>query len=195
MAYSDFNWITDRLAVGGFVFESDDLPFDAVLSMETQAPVALRDLVRSGRVDYRWLSIVDGHSWETREVIVRRFNQASELIHDWLGDGKRVLVHCHAGVSRSVTAVTWYLMRYEGYSWDDALRIVRESRQIALPNIRFEAVMRAAGGERIDDHWIESRAREFCALMEPWGVLDAPERIRNDLTLLGLLPEREAISS
>src|SRR5579872_950655 len=118
MPYTDFNWITDRLAVGGFISEPDDLPFDAVLSLETHSPVALAELVRSGRVDYRWLSIVDGHSWEPRDSIVQRFNEASELIDSWLKEGKCVLVHCHAGVSRSVTAVTWYLMRFADYSWD-----------------------------------------------------------------------------
>src|SRR5579872_3416077 len=102
MAYTDYHWISDRLAVGSFVYEPDDeFPFNAVLSLETWAPPALRELVRSAQVDYRWYSIIDGYSWEQHGDIVVRFDAAADQIHDWLSNGCTVLVHCTAGISRS----------------------------------------------------------------------------------------------
>jgi protein-tyrosine phosphatase len=44
-----------------------------------------------------------------------------------------VLVHCMAGVSRSVTLVTAYLMKYRSMALQDALNYVRSRR----PVVRF----------------------------------------------------------
>ena len=55
-----------------------------------------------------------------------------------------LLVHCHAGVSRSVSAVIYYLMQWYHFSYDEALEIVRQSRPIANPNPGFEHQLRYA---------------------------------------------------
>ncbi len=162
MPYTNYNWIRDGLAIGGLVSEPEELPFDAILSMETGAPIVLRELVTSGRIDYQWRSIIDGYCWEEHDEIIRRFDEAAEQLQEWLTGGKRVLVHCVAGVSRSVTAVVWYLMRYEGMSWDEALQLIRAARPQANPNIRFEIPMRMAGGEDITRDWIANRIEEYC---------------------------------
>ncbi|EWS73030.1 tyrosine phosphatase (macronuclear) [Tetrahymena thermophila SB210] len=48
-----------------------------------------------------------------------------------------VLVHCFAGVSRSTTLVLAYLMKHHNIGLDDALKLVRQKRQIAGPNYGF----------------------------------------------------------
>lgn len=48
----------------------------------------------------------------------------------------KVLVHCREGVSRSATLVVAYLMLKEGMTVQDAVRTVRESREIC-PNEGF----------------------------------------------------------
>lgn len=48
-----------------------------------------------------------------------------------------VLVHCQAGISRSVTAVTAYLMIREHRELEDALVEVMKCRKYAAPNIGF----------------------------------------------------------
>ncbi len=48
-----------------------------------------------------------------------------------LQDGN-VLVHCHAGVSRSCTVVACYLMQYQDMSLVDALRCIKANRAIAF---------------------------------------------------------------
>ena len=48
-------------------------------------------------------------------------------------DGKGVLVHCHAGVHRSV-GMTCCILVGKGYSADDAMRLVKERRKVADPD-------------------------------------------------------------
>jgi hypothetical protein len=188
MAYTDYHWIADRLAVGSFVSEpDDDFPFDAVLSLETWAPPAVREIVHSGRVDYRWHSIIDGYSWEGHDEIVRRYNDAAAQIDDWLREGKTVLVHCTAGVSRSVTATVWYLMRYRGLGWDEAYAMIRDRRSIAFPNPRFELALRIEAGEDIDWDAFERRIEEHCAKMVDYNVHDCRADILRDLETQGTL--------
>ena len=193
MPYTDFNWITDRLAIGGFVTDSDDLPFDAVLSMEVHAPTAVRDLIHSRRVDYQWRPIIDGYCWEQHDAIVQRFDEAAAQLHDWLTADKRVLVHCFAGVSRSVTAVIWYLMRYEGKTWDEALGAIRADREIANPNVRFETALRVASGEAIGEDLIRERIEAWAAKLKATYDLEIDrQQVWEDLDRQGTLARLRA---
>jgi protein-tyrosine phosphatase len=56
------------------------------------------------------------------------------IIHDAISAGKNVYVHCHAGISRSATAVLAYLIRYEQMSLQFAARVVRQVRNIYPAN-------------------------------------------------------------
>lgn len=54
-----------------------------------------------------------------------------------------ILIHCYMGRSRSVSVLLYYLMKTrkhntgESYSFDDALKFVREKRPIINPTFRF----------------------------------------------------------
>lgn len=48
-----------------------------------------------------------------------------------------VLIHCLAGMSRSVTIAIAYIMSVSDLTWRDALRVVRVGRRIANPNAGF----------------------------------------------------------
>jgi protein-tyrosine phosphatase len=54
-----------------------------------------------------------------------------------VSDGGVVLVHCHAGISRSVTVMLAYLMFFEGMILEDALKHLRQRRPQANPNRGF----------------------------------------------------------
>ena len=68
--------------------------------------------------------------------------------------GKKVavLVHCHAGVSRSVAVVAAHLMRAEGLGLDEALEVIRRVNPDAEPNEGFREQLELYGqmGCRID---------------------------------------------
>lgn len=65
-----------------------------------------------------------------------RSQRCLDYIHNAREAGA-VLVHCIAGISRSATVVTAYLMCKDHISFDDALAIVRANRPRASPNSGF----------------------------------------------------------
>jgi atypical dual specificity phosphatase len=69
--------------------------------------------------------------------LYRHFDQAAEFIHHQLEQGRRVLVHCAAGVSRSATICMAYLIRYRDLSMTAAYMVVKDARPIVAPNAGF----------------------------------------------------------
>jgi hypothetical protein len=60
-----------------------------------------------------------------------------KILH-FLSEGKKVFVHCHAGISRSVSVVIATLMKKNGWSYDDTLHYVASKRlQMTCPNFGF----------------------------------------------------------
>lgn len=64
------------------------------------------------------------------------FSPASCFIDDALGSGGKVYVHCVSGVSRSATIVIAFLILKRNMQLMDAIKTVREKREI-LPNDGF----------------------------------------------------------
>jgi len=77
---------------------------------------------------------------------LQRYNYLTNmvrLINDHLSKNKgAVLVHCFAGVSRSVSIVVAYLMCKYNMTFDQALAFVRKMRPIANPNYSFQQQLR-----------------------------------------------------
>jgi len=65
------------------------------------------------------------------------FRPVSKLIKLHADQGGKVLVHCHAGISRSVSICCAYLMTNYGMTAYESLELVRDKRRIAKPNPRF----------------------------------------------------------
>ncbi|XP_043364326.1 interferon regulatory factor 4 isoform X2 [Dermochelys coriacea] len=70
--------------------------------------------------------------------LTRHFKESIKFIHECRLRGESCLVHCLAGVSRSVTLVVAYVMTITDFGWEDALSIVRASRSCANPNMGFQ---------------------------------------------------------
>lgn len=75
------------------------------------------------------------------------FEKAAEIINDAVDNGQPILVHCAAGVSRSVTAVCTYQMLYNGMGFQDAINKVAETRGFVNPHhLLIRSLMRDVGG-------------------------------------------------
>lgn len=70
--------------------------------------------------------------------ISQYFPVCNDFIHAArLRDGN-VLIHCLAGMSRSVTVTVAYIMSVTPLNWKEALRVVRTGRAVANPNLGFQ---------------------------------------------------------
>ena len=80
------------------------------------------------------------------------FSVCNDFIHGArLRPNCNVLIHCLAGMSRSVTICIVYIMSISHLCWRDALRVVRVGRKIANPNSGFQIQMQDFENNRVDE--------------------------------------------
>ncbi|KAI9225723.1 MAG: protein-tyrosine phosphatase-like protein [Piptocephalis tieghemiana] len=117
--------------------------------------------------------------------ILAHLDQTYNFIHQVLSTSQgRVLVHCHAGVSRSASVVVAYLMRSLNLGFDEALEQCRQARPVVCPNEGFEEQLRVyAASNYILDPLTSSAYRRFLqhryAQQAQWGT-----QTREDLASL-----------
>ncbi|XP_039275007.1 dual specificity protein phosphatase 9-like, partial [Nilaparvata lugens] len=85
------------------------------------------------RIKYMNIPITDHWS----QNLASFFPKAIEFIDEARGQNKGVLVHCLAGVSRSVTVTVAYLMARHHLSLNDAFCLVRARKSNIAPNFHF----------------------------------------------------------
>ena len=134
----DYSFITDRIAIG------------SVASRVTPGFVAIVSILSGDPYDEKYgapkpPSHYTDHQGVQRRVAIFNIDQrdgepglgkhlsvATNFIAAFLGRGC-VLVHCGAGMSRSVSVVSAYLCRYAGMRLDEAIGFIKERRQGACP--------------------------------------------------------------
>uniref|UniRef100_A0A1I7TT03 protein-tyrosine-phosphatase n=1 Tax=Caenorhabditis tropicalis TaxID=1561998 RepID=A0A1I7TT03_9PELO len=72
-----------------------------------------------------------------QEKLSPYFPMAFEFLEKCRKAGKKCLIHCLAGISRSPTLCISYIMRYLKMGSDDAYRYVKERRPSISPNFNF----------------------------------------------------------
>ncbi|KAK5621706.1 Dual specificity protein phosphatase 22-B [Crenichthys baileyi] len=98
-----------------------------ILSIHDTAAPVLEDMT------YLCISAAD-HS---KQNLIQYFRESIMFIHESRLKGDGCLVHCVAGVSRSVTLVVAYIMTVTGRGWVESLAAVRAARPCAGPNLGF----------------------------------------------------------
>lgn len=66
------------------------------------------------------------------------FSVCNDFIHAARIRDGNVLIHCLAGMSRSVTVAVAYIMSVTPLTWKEALKVVRTGRAVANPNLGFQ---------------------------------------------------------
>ncbi|EPX72314.1 phosphoprotein phosphatase [Schizosaccharomyces octosporus yFS286] len=80
-----------------------------------------------------WIPIEDGSS----QNILQHISKTIKFIDEAVASNSRVLVHCFAGVSRSVTLVSAYLMKKNDWDPEKALNYISTKRSNISPNPSF----------------------------------------------------------
>jgi len=97
--------------------------------------------------DYRATILVDDTTQMGEETFQRKFDKAAYCIHKCLTYEKQTVVHCYAGINRSVTSILRYVQLYRPeLDWQKCLlyirRINQNSRRThAMTNWRFEELL------------------------------------------------------
>jgi prolyl-tRNA editing enzyme YbaK/EbsC (Cys-tRNA(Pro) deacylase)/protein tyrosine phosphatase (PTP) superfamily phosphohydrolase (DUF442 family) len=103
-----------------------------------------------------------------------------------IGEGRRVLVHCHQGRHRSV-AMAAAIMIAQGYTARDAMKVIRQKRRIADPQIWY--IRRQI--EKFEHHWNrQTRTMTPTAPTNPASPAASPlsasaQRVQDALAKLG----------
>jgi len=125
------------LYVGGFRDARDE---DQLLENKISHIVSVHNNPKAFESQREYLCIyASDHPDEDLSVY---FSTANDFIHEARLSGGGVLLHCLAGVSRSVTLTTAYVMTVTELGWRDALNAVRGARKQAYPNMGFKKLLR-----------------------------------------------------
>ena len=132
------DWITANIAIGNFIDARNVRPsdVDAVLCLKEECCAE-----SDARYCIMCVPLIDGPGNDSSLL-----EEAIEFIDAFVSDGEKVLVHCHAGRSRSVCVVARYLMWKTGLSARAALEIIESKREIYLsPGVEELLSMRVGG--------------------------------------------------
>ncbi|XP_058458327.1 uncharacterized protein DDB_G0271670 isoform X2 [Malaya genurostris] len=98
--------------------------------------VSIHDSPRRFHPDKHYLCVMAADTPD--QNLSQYFSVCNDFIHAArLKDGN-VLIHCLAGMSRSVTVAVAYIMTVTPLNWKEALKVVRAGRAIANPNLGFQ---------------------------------------------------------
>lgn len=123
--------VHDRIAIASItsVAESDTTRFDRIFSVCQDA------MYHNVSAPYQHVSLADGHydgvgggSTEYKD-----FARAAHMVLKSVRGGETILVHCHAGQSRSVAVVVAALGVYTERTYNDVLYEIEQSRPQANP--------------------------------------------------------------
>lgn len=118
------DWITNTLAIGNF------LDARKVRESEVEAILCLKsDCCNEDNREFDILCVplVDGAGNCVRDIL-----DAINFVDDVVSNGDRILIHCHAGRSRSVCIAAKFLMRAENLTSHQALQRIEKKRDIYL---------------------------------------------------------------
>lgn len=107
--------------------------FDIVISALSVSEYHMFEIEAPYHVEWHKLILMDTEE----EEIYSYFNQVDAIVRRGLREGKRILVHCAAGRSRSATLVIAHLMLENNWTRKEAIEYVSRKRLIIEPNDGF----------------------------------------------------------
>lgn len=118
------DWITQQIAIGNFIDAENaaEAEIDAILCLKTGCCDENNEYF-----DVLCLPLTDGSGNSRMDI-----SDAIDFIDDVVSDGEKILVHCHAGRSRSVCIVARYLMMKQYMTREQALNRIESIRDIFL---------------------------------------------------------------
>ncbi|XP_024940924.1 dual specificity protein phosphatase 15 isoform X2 [Cephus cinctus] len=111
--------------------------------------LAIHDAARRLHSDKHYLCILAADTPD--QNLSQYFSLCNDFIHAARLRGGNVLIHCLAGMSRSVTVAVAYIMSITNLSWKEALKVVRVGRAVANPNVGFQQQLQDFESTRLQE--------------------------------------------
>lgn len=142
------NKVLPGLFVGNFRDSKDQ---DQLIKYNITHILAIHDNARKlpCNNDKEYLCIIASDS--PGQNLTQFFPVCNDFIHSARLKGGNILIHCLAGMSRSVTVAVVYLMCVTSLSWRDALKAVQGARNVANPNVGFLKQLQEFEKDRLHD--------------------------------------------
>lgn len=121
--------ITDNLYVGRY---RDTVNLTLLRAHSIDAMLQLADLVEQPGIEALYLHVQDGEP-----LPAEKLRQGVSFVRDQLAAGRRVLIACGAGISRSVTFAIAVLHEEEDISLLDAYHEIHSIHPDALPHYKL----------------------------------------------------------
>ncbi len=133
--YPNAHQITSNIWLGNYLSSNDttyDLVINATPDLQFYNPYSLNIRV----------PVNDDLSYDSNVNIVLYILKYLPIIHRYVKNNKKILIHCYAGMQRSASIVAAYLMIYENYTLDNAISYIRSKRNIAFrPGVNFRQAL------------------------------------------------------
>ena len=138
----EMDWITDKVAIGNRIDAHDpklrqQFGFLGLISLD--GSMTNEKALALGYDDWVCASMVDGPGND-----LSAFKKLVQDLMDMVEGSAPVLVHCHAGRSRSVTVVAGYLVKTHGWSTQAAYDFIASKRETAVQDGLPQLVSRMA---------------------------------------------------
>jgi protein-tyrosine phosphatase len=137
----DITWVTDRIAVGGGIWNVENMAEIAEAGITHMIDMQLEfddtPLAEPYGIVVLWNPTDDDFTPKPAELFRRGVDFAQEALRD--GDAK-LFIHCAAGVHRA-PMMTLALLGATGWKLKDAMRLIEEKRVSAdFPEVYVESV-------------------------------------------------------
>lgn len=105
------------------------LNYDVVINVAKEIDNLKQHIPAGMAIDYYHVP------WTHASQISKDLAWLTEVMHTAVTKGKKILVHCQCGVSRSASLIVGYMMRYENLALNDAYAKLKEIAKDISPNM------------------------------------------------------------
>ena len=134
-----YNEIIDNIYVGNYKFALDaNLMIKEGITHILNCGNGLKNFYENDNLfKYLYIPLYDSESQKLEKYL----EKSNKFIKEGSENGNKILIHCGAGMSRSVTLCLMYMIIEKKYKFSEANKIMKEKRPCALPNMGFRKLL------------------------------------------------------